>query len=80
LISWEIPLRPLLKWRFFSQRQHQSKSILTIIVIAAYNAAKLKADLAKVDYYFSKAIEADTTVANKVDYTRKAADYLQKVR
>jgi tetratricopeptide (TPR) repeat protein len=47
-------------------------------VIAAYNAAKLKADLAKVDYYFSKAIEADTTVTNKVDYTRKAADFFKK--
>jgi len=47
-------------------------------VIAAYNAAKLKADLAKVDYYFSKAIDADTTVTNKVDYTRKAADFFKK--
>jgi len=47
-------------------------------VIAAYNAAKLKADPAKVDYYFSKAIDADTTITNKIDYTRKAADFFKK--
>ncbi len=47
-------------------------------VVAAYNAAKLKTDLSKVDYYFSKAIDADTTITNKVDYTRKAADFFKK--
>lgn len=47
-------------------------------VVAAYNAAKLKTDLSKVDYYFTKAIEADTTISNKVDYTRKAADFFKK--
>ncbi len=47
-------------------------------VVAAYNAAKLKTDLTKVDYYFTKAIDTDTTITNKVDYTRKAADFFKK--
>jgi tetratricopeptide (TPR) repeat protein len=47
-------------------------------VVAAYNAAKTKADAQKVDYFFSKAIEADTTASNKVDYARRAADFFKK--
>jgi tetratricopeptide (TPR) repeat protein len=46
-------------------------------VIAAYNAAKLNTDPAKVDYYFTKAIETDTAVANKVDLTRRAANFFK---
>ncbi len=46
-------------------------------VIAAYNAAKLKSDPTKVDYYFTKAIDADTTITNKLDYTRKAAAFFR---
>ena len=47
-------------------------------LIAAYNAAKQKTDPAKVDYYFTKAIDADTLIENKVDYTRKAADFFKR--
>jgi len=47
-------------------------------VVAAFNAAKQKADPAKVDYYFSKSIETDTLVANKIDYAKKAADFFKK--
>ena len=47
-------------------------------VVAAYNAAKLKTDLTKVDYYFTKAIDADTVVANKIDLAKKAADFFKK--
>ncbi len=47
-------------------------------VIAAYNAAKLKTDLTKVDYYFTKAIDADTVVANKIDLAKKAADFFKR--
>ena len=42
------------------------------------NAAKTKAEASKVDYYFNMAIEADTALQNKVDYTRKAADFFKK--
>jgi tetratricopeptide (TPR) repeat protein len=37
-----------------------------------------KADAQKVDFFFSKAIEADTTASNKVDYARRAADFFKK--
>jgi len=47
-------------------------------VVAAFNAAKQKADPAKVDYYFTKSIETDTLVANKIDYAKKAADFFKK--
>lgn len=47
-------------------------------LIAAYNAAKLNQDPAKVEYYFNKAIDFDTTVENKLDYTRKAADFFKR--
>jgi tetratricopeptide (TPR) repeat protein len=47
-------------------------------LIAAFNAAKQKTDPAKVDYYFTKAIDADTLIENKVDYTRKAADFFKR--
>jgi tetratricopeptide (TPR) repeat protein len=47
-------------------------------VVAAYNAAKLKTDLTKVDYYFTKAIDADTVVANKIDLAKKAADFFKR--
>jgi len=47
-------------------------------LIAAYNAAKQKTDPVKVDYYFTKAIDADTLIENKVDYTRKAADFFKR--
>lgn len=47
-------------------------------VIAAYNAAKTKAESSKIDFFFSKAIESDTTASNKVDYARRAADFYKK--
>lgn len=47
-------------------------------LVAAYNAAKLQTDPVKVDYYFTKAIDADSTIENKVDYTRKAADFFKR--
>jgi tetratricopeptide (TPR) repeat protein len=47
-------------------------------VVAAYNAAKQKAESAKIEYYFTKSIETDTAVANKIDYARKAADFFKK--
>jgi tetratricopeptide (TPR) repeat protein len=47
-------------------------------VIAAFNAAKVKSDPAKVNEYFTKAIDSDTAVANKVDYTKRAADFFKK--
>jgi tetratricopeptide (TPR) repeat protein len=31
-----------------------------------------------VEYYFNKAIDFDTTVENKLDYTRKAADFFKR--
>lgn len=46
-------------------------------VVAAYNASKLKTDPAKVDYFFTKAIESDTSISNKVDLTRKAANFFK---
>lgn len=46
-------------------------------VVAAYNAAKLKADPVKVDYFFTKAIDADTAITNKLDYTKKAAAFFR---
>ncbi len=47
-------------------------------LIAAMNAAKTKAEDSKVDFYFNKAIETDTAIQNKIDYTRKAADFFKK--
>lgn len=47
-------------------------------VIAAFNAAKAKSDPVKVNDYFIKAIDSDTAVANKIDYTKRAADFFKK--
>ena len=47
-------------------------------VVAAYSAAKQKAEPAKIEYYFTKSIETDTAVSNKIDYARKAADFFKK--
>jgi tetratricopeptide (TPR) repeat protein len=47
-------------------------------VVAAYNAAKTKADDAKLDFFFSKAIETDTLAANKVTFAKRAADFYKK--
>ncbi len=47
-------------------------------MIAAFNAAKAKSDPAKVNEYFIKAIDSDTLVANKIDYTKRAADFFKK--
>lgn len=46
--------------------------------VAAINAAKMKSDPSKVDDYFMKAINADTAVANKLDYAKKAADFFKR--
>jgi tetratricopeptide (TPR) repeat protein len=47
-------------------------------VIAAYNAAKTKAEDAKLDFFFNKAIETDTLAANKVTFAKRAADFYKK--
>ncbi|MFN5422124.1 MAG: tetratricopeptide repeat protein [bacterium] len=47
-------------------------------VIAAFNAAKVKSDPVKVNEYFIKAIDTDTAVVNKIDYTKRAADFFKK--
>ncbi len=47
-------------------------------VVAAFNAAKTKSPASKIDYFFGKSIETDTTVSNKIDYARKAADFYKK--
>ena len=49
-------------------------------VTMAMNAAKFPARQAQVDEYFLKAIDADMTVKNKVDYTRKAANFFKGVK
>ena len=49
-------------------------------VVAAYNAAKQKAAPEKIDYYFTKSIESDTILANKLDYTKRAADFYKKAK
>ena len=47
-------------------------------IIAALNAAKLKADPAKIDYYFGMSIDSDTLIANKLDYAKKASDFYKR--
>ena len=47
-------------------------------VIAAFNAAKVKSDPAKVNDYFIKAIDSDTALENKIDYTKRAAEFFKK--
>ena len=47
-------------------------------IVAALNAAKLKADASKIDFYFEKSIEADTLLANKLDYAKKASDFYKR--
>ena len=47
-------------------------------VVAAFNAAKAKSDPVKVNDYFIKAIDSDTAVVNKIDYTKRAADFFKK--
>ncbi len=49
-------------------------------VVAAYNAAKQKAAPEKIDYYFTKSIESDTILANKLDYVKRAADFYKKAK
>jgi tetratricopeptide (TPR) repeat protein len=46
----------------------------------AINSAKFPARQAKVDEYFMKAVDADTSLANRIDYTRKAADFFKKAK
>ena len=47
-------------------------------IVAALNAAKLKSDPSKIDYYFGMSIDADTLVANKLDYAKKASDFYKR--
>ena len=47
-------------------------------IVAALNAAKLKADPAKIDYYFGMSIDSDTLLANKLDYAKKASDFYKR--
>ncbi len=44
----------------------------------AINSAKFPERQARVDKYFQMAIDADTSLVNKIDYTRKAADFFKK--
>jgi len=47
-------------------------------IVAALNAAKLKADPSKIDYYFGMSIDSDTLLANKLDYAKKASDFYKR--
>jgi tetratricopeptide (TPR) repeat protein len=49
-------------------------------VTMAINSAKFPERQAKVDEYFLKAIEADTTVKNKVEYARKAGSFFKNAK
>jgi len=49
-------------------------------VVMALNCAKFPTRQAQVDEYFGKAIEADTALKNKIDYTRKAANFFKGVK
>jgi tetratricopeptide (TPR) repeat protein len=71
-------LNALAMMETFFQKATPDQIIPDNYVVAAYNAAKTKADAQKVDFFFSKAIEADTTASNKVDYARRAADFFKK--
>lgn len=62
----------------FFQKATAEQLIPENYYIAAVNAAKMKSDPTKVDDYFMKAINADTAMANKLDYAKKAADFYKK--
>jgi len=62
----------------FFQKATADQLIPENYYIAAVNAAKMKSDPSKVDDYFMKAINADTAMANKLDYAKKAADFYKK--
>lgn len=49
-------------------------------VTMAMNAAKFPDRQSQVDEYFLKAVDADTTVLNKVNLTRKAANFFRTVK
>ena len=49
-------------------------------VVMAMNCAKFPSRQVQVDEYFGKAIESDTTLKNKIDYTRKAANFFKGVK
>jgi tetratricopeptide (TPR) repeat protein len=46
-------------------------------VMMAMNAAKFPDRQAQVDEYFGKAITSDTSLTNKIDYTRKTANFFK---
>lgn len=47
-------------------------------IVAALNAAKVKSDPTKIDYYFGMSIDSDTLLANKLDYAKKASDFYKR--
>jgi len=47
-------------------------------VLMAYSAAKFPQRQADVDKYIEKAIASDTSVKNRIDYSKKAADFFKK--
>jgi Flp pilus assembly protein TadD len=49
-------------------------------VVMAINCAKFPSRQVQVDEYFGKAIESDTALKNKIDYTRKAANFFKGVK
>jgi tetratricopeptide (TPR) repeat protein len=49
-------------------------------VVMAVNCAKFPTRQAQVDEYFGKAVESDTALKNKIDYTRKAANFFKGVK
>lgn len=49
-------------------------------VVMAINCAKFPTRQVQVDEYFGKAIESDTALKNKIDYTRKAANFFKGVK
>lgn len=63
---------------FFQKAKHAEDIHPENYLIAANNAAKINKDLGKIDFYFTKAIEADTVFTSKVEILKKAADVFKK--
>lgn len=63
---------------FFSKAK-EGQVIPENYVTMAMLSAKFPDRQAQVDEFFTKAIDADTAQANKIDYVRKASDFFKKV-
>jgi predicted Zn-dependent protease len=58
---------------FFEKVKHPEDINPENYLIAAFNGAKLNAEQ-KVSDYFDKAVQSDSTIENKTDYSKKAAE------